>query len=202
MPRKSKERRNRGRGRGNNGQDREQPRPGRSKNGAAAAVSDFEEKRNLDEEKSEGALDETTGPSQKRSSTCRNQQPALSTEVKSEENAIHSARSQEERPGPSVISLRPQTAPFVKLAGNIQRNVNKREIQALLLQLLKVMYQSNRSFNIPIPPLPGNHRGILFFGKFLLKSPPPPPSPGQKAVQMPHPLDEKMNLHQICTAQI
>ena len=124
MRRKSKGRGNRGRGRGNNGQDRQQPRPGRSENGAAAIGSDREEKGNLDEEKSEGKLEETASPSQ-RTSTSRSQQSAhtvLSTEVKSEEkNAIPSARSQDERPGPSEISFRPQTAPFVKPATNTEK---------------------------------------------------------------------------------
>ena len=124
MPKKSKERANRGRGRGNNGQDHQQPRPERSENGAAARVWDREEKGNLDEEKSGGTLEETAGPSQ-RTSSSRNQQSAdtaLSTEVKSKEkNPIPSPRSQDERPGPSGISLRPQTAPLVKPAWNTEK---------------------------------------------------------------------------------
>ena len=43
-----------------------------------------------------------------------------------------------------------------------------------------IMYQWNRSFNIP----PGNPPGILIFEKFFFKFPPPPPR-GRKAVQMP-----------------
>ena len=42
----------------------------------------------------------------------------------------------------------------------------------------EVMYQSNRSFNIP----QGNPPGIWIFEKNLVQI---PPSPGQKAVQMP-----------------
>ena len=106
MPRKAKGRGNRGRGRGNNGQDHQQPRPGRSENGTTAIVSDREEKRNLDGEESERTLAET----------------ALSTELKSkQETAIPSARSQDERLGPSEIWLRPQTAPFVKPCGNTDK---------------------------------------------------------------------------------
>ena len=44
-----------------------------------------------------------------------------------------------------------------------------------------VMYQSNRSFNIPPP---GNPLGIWIFGKVSFKF---PPSPGWKAVQMSPP---------------
>ena len=124
MPKKSKGRGNRGRGRANNGQDHQQPRPGRSENGSAAIVSDLEEKANLDEEKNERALEEAGGPSQ-RTSTSRSHQSAdaaLSKEQKSEEKiAIPSARSQDERPGPSEICLRPKTAPLVKPAGNTEK---------------------------------------------------------------------------------
>ena len=44
---------------------------------------------------------------------------------------------------------------------------------------VKLMYQSNRSFNIP----PGQPPGRLKFWKILVRM---PSSPGQKAVQMPH----------------
>ena len=122
MPKKSRGRGNRGRGRGNNGQDHQQPRPGRSENGAAAIVSDREEKRNFEEEKRK--LHETAGPS-RRTSTSRSQQSAdaaLSTELKFEEkNAIPSARSEEESLGPSEISLRPQNVPSVKPLGNTEK---------------------------------------------------------------------------------
>ena len=43
-----------------------------------------------------------------------------------------------------------------------------------------VMYQSNRSFNIP----PGQPLGHLNFGKIFVQI---PPSPGRKAVEMPPP---------------
>ena len=122
MPRKPRGRGNGGRGRGNNGQDHRQPRLGG--NGAAAIVLDREEKRIIGEEKSEGTLEEMPGQSQ-RTSNSRNQQSAntaRSTEVKSEEkNAIPLARSQEERPGPNGVPLRPQTAPFVKPVGNSEK---------------------------------------------------------------------------------
>ena len=36
----------------------------------------------------------------------------------------------------------------------------------------QLMYQSNRSLNIPPPPPPGNLSGIWIFGKFLFKFPP------------------------------
>lgn len=126
MPKKPKGRGNRGRGRGNNGQDLQQPRPGRRENGTAAIVSDREEKRNLDGEESERTLEGTVGPSQGTyTGTNQSQQSALtalSTEPKSEEKtAIPSARSQDERLGPSDFSLRPQTAPFVKSCGNTDK---------------------------------------------------------------------------------
>ena len=44
---------------------------------------------------------------------------------------------------------------------------------------VKLMYQSNRSFNIP----PGQPPGHLNFWKIFVQI---PPSPGRKAVQMPH----------------
>ena len=128
MARKSKGRGNRARGRENNEQDRQQSQKGRSENGAAAVVSDLDEKRKLDEEKGEETLWETAGPSE-RTNTSRSQQSAytaLSTEVKSEEvNAIPSARSQDERSGLSELSLRSSTDPFVKPAGNTEEYVGE-----------------------------------------------------------------------------
>ena len=41
----------------------------------------------------------------------------------------------------------------------------------LTRRLFRLMYQSNRSFNIPPPP--ANPRAFVFFGKFLFKFPPP-----------------------------
>ena len=43
------------------------------------------------------------------------------------------------------------------------------------------MYQSNRSFNIPLPP--GNLPGIWFFGIFFSKFPPPR---AKKVIKCPH----------------
>lgn len=121
MQRESNEIGNRDRERGNNGKDRQQLRPGRSESDAAAIVSDSQEKRNLAGEESERTLEETAGPCQG-TYTSQSQQSAhtaLSTESKSEEkNAIPSARSQDERLGPSEICLRPQRASFVKPSGN------------------------------------------------------------------------------------
>lgn len=129
MPKKSKGRGNRGRGRGNNGQDHQQPRPGRSENGAAAIVSDREEKQNLDGEASEGIVKETAGPRQRTSRSEESADKAHSKEQKSEEkNAISSERSLDERPGPTEISLRPQTAHFVKPAGNAEKCGQTREL--------------------------------------------------------------------------
>ena len=128
MARKSKGRGNRGRGREKNEQDRQQSRKERSENGAAAVVSDLEEKRKLDEEKGEETLWETAGPSE-RTNTSRSQQSgytALSTEVKSEEvNAIPSARSHDEKPGLSELSLRSSTDHFVKPAGNTEEYIGE-----------------------------------------------------------------------------
>ncbi|XP_067047295.1 protein argonaute-2-like [Acropora muricata] len=128
MARKSKGRSNRGREKENNEQDRQQSLKGRSENGAAAVVSDLEEKRKLDEEKGEETLWETAGPSE-RTNISRSQQSAytaLSTEVKSEEvNAIPSARSQDERSGLSELSLRSSTDPFVKPAGNTEEYIGE-----------------------------------------------------------------------------
>ena len=126
MQRESNEIGNRNGQRGNNGKDRQQQRPGRSENDAAAIVSDREEKRNLDGEESERTLEETAGPSQGTyTGTSQSQESALtalSTEPKSEEKtAIPSARSHDERLGPSDFSLRPQTAPFVKPCGNTDK---------------------------------------------------------------------------------
>ncbi|XP_044181960.1 protein argonaute-2-like isoform X6 [Acropora millepora] len=117
---------NRDRERGINGKGRQQPRPGSSESDAAAIVSDREEKRNLDGEESERTLEGTVGPSQGTyTGTNQSQQSALtalSTEPKSEEEtAIPSARSPDERLGPSDFSLRPQTAPFVKPCGNTDK---------------------------------------------------------------------------------
>ena len=124
MARKSKGRGNRGRGREKNEQDRQQSRKERSENGAAAVVSDLEEKRKLDEEKGEETLWETAGPSE-RTNTSRSQQSgytALSTEVKSEEV---NARSQDQRPGLSELSLRSSTDPFVKPTGNTEEYIGE-----------------------------------------------------------------------------
>ena len=52
--------------------------------------------------------------------------------------------------------------------------------RSLSLTYCEVMYQSNRSFHIP----PGNPPGHLNFWKNFVQI---PPSPGRKAVQMPHP---------------
>ena len=51
----------------------------------------------------------------------------------------------------------------------------------VLIEQFDLMYQSNRSFNIPSRATPP---GIWIIGKFLFKF---PPSPGRKAVQMPPP---------------
>ncbi|XP_015751565.1 PREDICTED: protein argonaute-2-like isoform X2 [Acropora digitifera] len=129
MPKKPKGRGNRGRGRGNNGQDHQQPRPGRSENGTAAIVSDREEKQNLDGEGSEGTVKETAAPSQRTSRSQESADKAHSKEHKSEEkNAISSKRSQDERPGPNEISLRPETARFVKPAGNAENCEQTRKL--------------------------------------------------------------------------
>ena len=50
------------------------------------------------------------------------------------------------------------------------------------LELLTLMYRSNRSFNMPSPP-PRASPGHLTFLKIFV---PIPPYPGQNAVQMPH----------------
>jgi len=127
MPKKPKGRGNRGRGRGNNGQDLQQPRPGRRENGTAAIVSDREEKQNLDGEGSEGTVKETAAPSQRTSRSQESADKAHSKEHKSEEkNAISSKRSQDERPGPNEISLRP--ARFVKPAGNAENCEQTRKL--------------------------------------------------------------------------
>ena len=139
MPKKPKGRGNRGRGRGNNGQDHQQPRPGRSENGTAAIVSDREEKKqNLDGEGSERRVKETAAPSQR---TSRSQESADKAHSKEHKNAISWERSQGERPGPNEISLRPESASFVKPATNAEKCEQRQKSCVQCPIPLKVRFQ-------------------------------------------------------------
>ena len=174
MPRKSKERRNRGRGRGNNGQDREQLGPGRSKNGAAAAVSDFEEKRNRRREK--------------RRSTRRNYWPKPKKIIylsKPATGAFYRSEVGRECDTFSTIA-RGEARPECNFSQTTDSSFCKTswEYTEKCEQMRNSSVASPASKGyVPVksklqhPPLPGYHRGILVFGKFLLKFPPPLPGP-------------------------
>ena len=65
-----------------------------------------------------------------------------------------------------------------KLSKDVEKNVGPTQYNTDHHEVI-IMYQSNRSFNIP----PGQPPGHLDFLKIFVQI---PPSRGQKAVQMPH----------------